>query len=263
MDTDSKKLNQPLVSVVMLTYNRAEYLSQAITSVLSQSYQNWQLFVIDDGSTDETPLLIKGYTDPRINYIHHQNNAGLFVRRNESLSLAQGKYLAVLDSDDLWPDTEKLAKQVDFLETHQDHVLVGTFTTLIDGKGTKIGLDKFATDDSNVRQKIMLRNQFTHSAILIRNSIVKQTNGYQNILAEDLELFMQLGKFGKMANLPIFATSHRIHTDSANDRGIKMATAVHQIIKAHKLSYPNFLKAYSKSLLRLTLAKLRKFIKKS
>lgn len=246
----------------MLTYNRAPYLKQAIDSVCTQSYKNWQLIVIDDGSTDKTPTLMEHFNDPRIMYVRHEENAGLHARRVESLTHATGEYVAVLDSDDYWSDREKLSAQVTFLESHSEHVLVGTFTNLINAAGHTVGQDVFATNDQAIRQNIFLRNQFTHSAVLMRRTALDQTKGYQDTLAEDLELFLQLGTLGKLANLPVYATAHRIHEGSANDRGINMATAVHHIIKAHRSSYPRYLTGYTKSLLRLFIARLKQVAKK-
>lgn len=260
MDTNSKKIELPLVTILILTYNRANYLKQTIESVLVQSYRNWRLIIIDDGSTDSTESLLSALSDPRIDYIRHKENAGLYTRRVESLTMAQGKYVAVLDSDDYWLDKDKLKKQVEFLEEHPNHVLVGTFVKLVSHDGSSIGEDVFSKDDRSIRNRLLQRNQFTHSAVLIRLSTLEQTEGYMDTLAEDLDLFLQLGQKGELANLPIFATAHRIHSESANDRGIKMATAVHKIVKKYRGAYPNYLFGYSKSLARMTIARFRRTI---
>lgn len=257
MDTDTQTVNtRSLVSILMLTYNRAQYIDEAISSVLKQTYPHWELIIIDDGSTDETEQVIKSYTDRRIKYIQHPKNNGLFVRRAESLTYASGAYVAILDSDDIWHDPSKLAVQVDFLDSNPQHVLVGTYTKLIDAQGKTIGSKIFALYDKAIRARILIQNQFTHSAVLIRKDALGRTKGYQPTLAEDLELFLQLGKIGKLANLPLFATSHRIHVNSMNDHGGKMAAAIHNIIQQYKNSYPHFYQAYTKNLLRQLYAKL-------
>jgi glycosyltransferase involved in cell wall biosynthesis len=242
---------QSVVSILMLTYNRAHFLPEAIDSVVQQTYQNWELVIIDDGSTDGTSGLMASYTDPRMRYIRHEDNAGLFVRRAESLSYATGTYTAILDSDDYWVTDTKLAEQVDFLENNQEHVIVGTQTNIIDEHGTFIKKHTVATTDKDIRDKILIRNQFVHSSLLIRTETLKQTAGYQPTLAEDLELILHLGLLGKLANLADFHTAHRVHTGSQNDHGRTMALAVTRIVSKYIKKYPNGLFGKTFSILRI------------
>jgi len=259
MDEISKvKKIDPKVSIIMLTYNRERYIKIAIKSVLKQSYQNWELIVIDDGSTDNTSEVIAGLNDSRIIYIQHKDNAGLFARRKESLKYATGKYTAILDSDDIWSSPEKLSRQVIFLETNTEHVLIGTNTRVIDENGNFVHEVKFATSDNEIRKKILIRNQYTHSAVLIKTSALKMTPGYIPTLAEDLNLFLELGKLGKIANLKETLTSHRVHTNSANDYGPLMARAVVRIVKNHKQYYPNSWIGVYAAYTRLLLSQIRR-----
>ncbi len=244
----------------MLTYNRAHFLPEAIKSVLTQTYQNWQLVVIDDGSTDTTEELMMSYHDPRILYIRHENNAGLFVRRAESLSYAVGTYTAVLDSDDYWTQNTKLEEQVTFLETHTDHAVVGTNAHIVTETGSMTDETHYANHDEAIRKKILIRNQFIHSSILMRTAVLKQTNGYQSTLAEDLELILQLGTLGKMANLEGVYSAHRVHTKSENDHGSKMASAVDTIITLHKKEYAGYWLGKGMSYLRRTRAVIKKLL---
>ena len=105
MDKNTKiMVKSPLVSVLMLTYNRASYITEAINSVLSQTYKSLELIIIDDGSTDDTSLIVGNFNDSRIEHIQHHENRGLAVRRVESATLAKGDFVAILDSDDIWID---------------------------------------------------------------------------------------------------------------------------------------------------------------
>ncbi|MBF05358.1 hypothetical protein CL644_01480 [bacterium] len=253
MDTVAEKLNKrPLVSILMLTYNRAPYIQDAVKSVLAQTYQNWELILIDDGSTDETESIVLSYTDKRIRYKKHAKNEGLFVRRKESLTYASGESVAILDSDDMWSSPLKLEQQVLFLEKNLDHVLVGTFITTIDAKGNAVGKDSYHIADQDIRNNLLIRNQFAHSSVLIRKTALDQTKGYQATLAEDLELFLQLGQFGKLANIPEFFTEHRVHGKGANDYGIEMAKALQRIIKIHN-NYPHPYIASIKNFFRILI----------
>jgi len=110
-----------LVSIIMPSYNTAEYIAESIQSVLSQSYLDWELIVVDDCSTDNTDEVIKPYlADERIKYIKNATNSGAAVSRNRALCEARGKWIAFLDSDDIWmPD--KLEKQVSYMEENDYH----------------------------------------------------------------------------------------------------------------------------------------------
>jgi glycosyltransferase involved in cell wall biosynthesis len=104
------------VSVIILTYNRARYLRRAVRSVLSQTYQDFEVVVVDDASTDETPEVVRGFQDPRIRYFRHDTNRGESGSRNTGIQYSVGEYVAFLDDDDAWLP-QKLAMQVKLLDT--------------------------------------------------------------------------------------------------------------------------------------------------
>lgn len=262
MDTNSKNINtEPNVTILVLTYNRAAYIKAAIDSVLAQTYQNFSLVIIDDGSTDDTREMISKYTDHRITYIRHDNNAGLHTRRVESLTHIKGDYAAILDSDDIWTDSTKLATQVAYMEENADCALVGTFITLLSPAGKIIGKDTFATEDADIRGKILIRNQFAHSSVLMRTNSLRRVVGYRDTgLAEDLDLFLQLGVVGSFSNIPQYMTGYRIHNESFNSQKKVMAQSVLTIIRNYKNQYPNYLLAISKAYLRILYQSLRSLL---
>ncbi|MGP4070383.1 glycosyltransferase family 2 protein [Halobacillus sp. B29] len=110
--------NSQLVSIIMPAYNSEKYINEAITSVAKQTYQNWELLIIDDCSHDKTIKTIKNYNDNRIKLITLKDNSGVANARNVGISTAKGRYLAFLDSDDKW-DSNKLSKQLDFMKRHK------------------------------------------------------------------------------------------------------------------------------------------------
>jgi glycosyltransferase involved in cell wall biosynthesis len=246
MDTTSQTITRPLVSILMLTYNRAHFISEAVTSVLNQTYQNWELTIIDDGSTDTTAAVMVAYTDARIRYIQHTENKGILERRKESLTYVSGAYAAVLDSDDAWLDTTKLARQVEYLEQHPSCVVVGTFITIRDEHGTPLGCKKYHTTDESIRSHILLKNQFAHSSVLLRASALAQVPGYRLPLDEDLDLFLQLGLIGTFANIPLFATGYRAHSAGVSHNRAAMVRQVLAILQLHKEHYPHFIQSYIK-----------------
>lgn len=106
---------QDLVSIIMPSYNTAEYIKESILSVLNQTYTNWELIIVDDCSTDNTDDVVAAFQDERICYLKNKKNSGAAISRNRALHEAKGKWIAFLDSDDLW-HPEKLERQIRFME---------------------------------------------------------------------------------------------------------------------------------------------------
>ena len=140
-----------LVSIVMPSYNTADYIEKAINSVLAQTYENWELIIIDDCYTDNTDEVIERFSDDRIRYLKNIKNSGAAASRNRALKEAKGKWIAFLDSDDLWKP-EKLEHQISFMKKNQFYFsytdyeeidkngkLTGVYVTG-PGKITKIGM---------------------------------------------------------------------------------------------------------------------------
>ena len=103
-----------LVSIIMPSYNTARFIGESIASVFAQTYTNWELLIVDDCSTDNTDEIIAQFNDPRITYVKNEKNSGAAVSRNRALAQAKGKWIAFLDSDDLWAP-QKLEKQLKFM----------------------------------------------------------------------------------------------------------------------------------------------------
>lgn len=128
-----------LVSVIMPSYNTASFIAESIQSIINQSYNDWELIIVDDCSTDNTDEIVEKFlVDKRIKYLKNEKNSGAAVSRNRALCEAHGKWIAFLDSDDLWmPD--KLAKQVDFMEKNGYHFTYTKYAEInVDGKRTGV-----------------------------------------------------------------------------------------------------------------------------
>ena len=110
-------MEKDLVSIIMPSYNTAPYIGETIQSVLNQTYQNWEIIIMDDCSTDNTDEVVASIKDERIKYFHNEKNSGAAVSRNRALREAQGRWIAFLDSDDIWMP-EKLEKQISFMESN-------------------------------------------------------------------------------------------------------------------------------------------------
>lgn len=119
-----------LVSIIMPSYNTGRFISETIESVLAQSYSNWELIIVDDCSKDDTDDIVKPYlADARIHYIKNEINSGAAISRNRALRESKGKWIAFLDSDDLW-EPDKLKKQIVFMENNNYHFSYTNYTEI-------------------------------------------------------------------------------------------------------------------------------------
>ena len=124
----SAPASEPVISVVLPVYNCADYVAEAVQSILDQTFSNFEFLIIDDGSTDATSNVLQGFRDPRIRSITQENH-GLAFTLNRGLELSRGRYVARQDADDIsLPD--RLGKQVAFLEAHPACALVGTWADI-------------------------------------------------------------------------------------------------------------------------------------
>lgn len=155
---------KPKVSVVMLTYQREKILPQAIESILGQTYKNFELIIINDGSTDKTEQVVKKYQDRRIRYYKNDINRGIAYSRNKAANLARGEYIMIMDDDDK-SEPERMAKQVDFLEKHKDISVVA---------GQIKGLPRIPENHDNIALGLIQYNNFGNANVMYRSAFAKQ-----------------------------------------------------------------------------------------
>lgn len=191
----------PPVTVLLPIYNAAPYLREAVDSVLAQTFTDYELLIINDGSTDDTADILASYKDERITIITQQN-IGLIATLNKGLSIAKGKYVARFDADDVcYPDRLKL--QYDFLEAHPEYVIIGGEGDYMEEDGTFIYTYKFsAYKDEEIREQGKRYCPFIHSAVMFVKSDVVEVGGYDKgaYTFEDHLLWWQLARKGKMKN---------------------------------------------------------------
>lgn len=252
------------ISVNLITYNRANYLKLAIESVLTQSFSDWELIIVDDCSTDDTFEIVSEYLkkDARIKYFKNNINLGIGKTRNLALQLSTGKYIAVLDSDDFWADNDKLSKQFNLLDSGE-YVLVGGGCQTVDGFGMKKNSYLNPQTDEQIRGMFLFKNPFVNSSVMFLKEPAIKYGGYDESLmvGEDYDLFLRLGRLGKMINIPNILVNYRQH--SQNVSRIKIVSALEDnvvIIKRYKNDYPNYFLALVRRLFRLFLVRL--FFKK-
>ncbi len=209
--------NKPLVSVVLCTFNDGELLRQAIESVLAQTYNHFEFIIWNDGSTDETENIIKSYNDDRIQYFYHENT-GLGLALKMACEKAKGKYIARADGDDICLP-QRLEKQVDFMESHPDYVLISANTITIDNHNNEYGRTYICTWDKALRKMFKYSSPIIHPASMFRTEVYKKTSGYLNMRrCQDHFLFAQMVKYGKVGNLKAPLIKYR--PDPVNLMGI-------------------------------------------
>ncbi len=203
-----------LVSVNIVTHNREKYIEEAVGSVLIQDYNNWEIIIIDDASTDNTALIVEQFlSDKRIKYYIVEKQKNISVVRNIALSKSKGKYVAVLDSDDIWNDKTKLSRQVEFLESNPEFVLVGSAANIINDHGIETKTVIKPVSDEDIRKVFLTKNPFFHSSVMFVKKTVEELSGYKEDLSygEDLDLCLRLGKMGKLYNFPDPMIQYRTH----------------------------------------------------
>lgn len=252
------------VSVIIVTYNRADFLSRAINSVLLQDFKDFELLIIDDASTDKTESVVSNFNDCRIKYFKNEKNLGISKSRNKGVCLANGEYVAMLDSDDYWLSKDKLTKQVYILESDQSIGIVGTAILCEDERGKFLKKDVFKSEDLSIRRKILLKNQFAQSSVLFRMEAFIFSGGYDENLSvcEDLDLWLKIGLRYKFFNINIPMTAYTIHSNGVSNGNKKIILATDFVIKKYNKKYKNYFLARFKTFFRICYFYYKIFIAK-
>jgi glycosyltransferase involved in cell wall biosynthesis len=211
----------PLVSILLPCYNVERYVDNCINSIIAQTYTNFELIIIDDGSIDKTNSVIKRYSDPRIILIRNDQNEGIVAVLNKGIKIAKGQYVARIDADDIMR-IDRLEKQVSFLEREKDISIVGSWTKIIDTHGRLIDLMQYPLDDATIKNTMLFCNPFCHPAVMIRSEVIKKikySSRYPN--CEDFHLWFLISRKYKMANIADYLTCHRVHQNSISIKNNK------------------------------------------
>ncbi len=162
-------VTSPKISVVMPVYNREKYVRAAIESIIGQTYTNWEFIIVDDGSTDKTLEILQEYAnqDKRIKILQNGENQGIAFSRNRGVQASSGKYIAVMDSDDIsFP--KRLATEVEFMESHPQVVVVGSSSINIDDDGKTIGTFSYSLTPAKIRWDMIFFDPVIHPSVMMR-----------------------------------------------------------------------------------------------
>ena len=212
----------PLLSVVMPVYNCGPYLAAAIESIREQTLADFEVIVIDDGSTDGSARIIDdaAQSDARLRVIRRPNT-GIVGALNDGLAAARGRYIARMDGDDLSLPS-RFARQLDFLQANPSVTLVGTSVEFIDARGARLKLYRPPRSGAAIRSALLDGNSgaLIHPAIMGPRDVWLRLGGYRPAYnyVEDYDLFLRASLLGPLANLPETLLRYRIHAQSTNYR---------------------------------------------
>ena len=217
-------MTQPLVSVIMPAYNGEKYIGRAIQSVLHQTYRNFELIIVDDKSTDNTLGEIKRISDSRIKLIKNKKNHGIAYSTNLAIASSNGKYIALLDDDEAFP--ERLEKQVLFLESNLDIDVLGGKTVFIDAEDNIIRYGRTPRNNPKLIKSILLFRcmDFMNSTVMYRREFIENNNirYLDNCYGmQDYKFYIECSKIGAISTIDEYLLKHRIHDNNETDRQMK------------------------------------------
>jgi len=205
----------PQITILIPTYNCGKFLYECIGSIVRQSYGNFEILIIDDGSTDNTEQLLKGMKLPQLRYYRNNHNLGIVRSLNKGLKLAKGKYIARMDADDIMLGN-RLEEQFLFLEQNPEYGMVGGSYQIIDEAGIHRDTVHVKRDAHFLSLAILFRNQFHHATIMMRTDVAQQLKYSAKFpYCEDHELWFRFTEVAKTTNLPGIYLSYRWHSDNS------------------------------------------------
>lgn len=203
-------MSQVSISVILPVYNSQDYVEEAIQSVLDQTYRDFELIIINDGSTDNSSQIINSFSDTRIIYVNNQKNSGLIQTLNDGLRIAKGKYIARMDADDIClPDRFK--KQVEVLEKNDKVVLVSS--DFYEMKGSDLKLSSGFAKSDEMKTVLLFAPGIAHPTVMMRNifkdGVLKYQEEFKHV--EDYQLWTDLSSVGDFVNISYPLLKYRSH----------------------------------------------------
>jgi glycosyltransferase involved in cell wall biosynthesis len=218
----------------MVVYNGERYLREAVESIISQTYSDFEFIIVDDGSTDSTPEILEEYSrkDKRIKVVRNERNMGIPVSRNKAIKLAEGEYIVSQDSDDVsMPD--RLGKMVSYLDEHPEIGVLGTWIANIDEKCRRTG--EWRTHASHVLNhwELLFRTFTIGGAVMIRRNLLDADKTYNPDfpVAEDYELWIRLTEKTRLGNVPETLYMRRYHRQMSCEQDSELMTRLDKALK--------------------------------
>ncbi len=240
--------NKPLVSVIMNCYNSDKYLKEAIDSVITQTYQNWEIIFWDNQSTDKSAEIIKSYKDNRIKYFYAPIHTLLGEARNCAVGKATGEWIAFLDCDDIW---YKNKLEIQLKDTLTDiGMIYSRMEFLVETSGTKTNMGKSISNktypkrnnlpSNDIFDKLLFECFIPLPSVLIRRNLFEKVGGIDNSLkvAEDYDIFLKIAKISKVKAIDNVLCKYRVHENNLSHSNMEV-TFDESIMIIEKYSYLN------------------------
>jgi glycosyltransferase involved in cell wall biosynthesis len=218
-------MNSPSISVLLPAYNSEAFIAEAVKSLLNQTWPDFELIIINDGSADRTEEIILSFSDPRIHYHRNEKNSGLIYTLNKAIDLSRGEYIARMDADDICLP-ERLYCQKKFLDQHTEISVAASTILFIDGTGKETGnweLDKKTVLPAQIKKTMPYENCIAHPSVMIRANVLREFRykSYQENI-EDYDLWLRLLNRGYVigkTETPLLY--YRVHDTSITGSALK------------------------------------------
>ena len=240
-------MKNSFISVIVPTYNRADFVGETIESILNQTYKNFELIIVDDGSTDNTEEVIRKFKDSRIKYIKTDNWGGPARPRNTGIKKAKGEYIAFCDDDDMWLP-EKLEKQIKVFQVSNETAMLYTRFRTVEGEiiSNRIFPENGKYNSGNMFKSIYLRNLIACSSVMVKRSVLDQVglfNADPNLIAiEDADLWLRIAlKYNIKCTDDLPLLIYRIHSQSISQGFIQRTKRSIILRKRYKKYAGNYL----------------------
>ena len=257
----------PRVSVLIATYNRATLLSRAIESIRLQNFNELEIIIVDDGSTDNTEKVAREWQqrDDRIKYIRSNHIGRIAKISNLGLSRANGEYIAILDDDDSWAMTDKLKKQVEFLDKNPEYVGCGGGIIVVNENYQETLRLLKPENDQEIKKRALIANSMINSTTVFRKAAAEKVGHYDASMLQfaDWDFWLKMGLIGKLYNFPEYFAYYLMWGKGTSFLKQKEnAKSAIRIVRRYKSKYPEFNKAIFLSSLYYLYAYIPTFLKK-
>jgi glycosyltransferase involved in cell wall biosynthesis len=229
----------------MLTYNRPQLIGRAISSVCAQSFEEWELIIVQDGSNPETHNLLQEWLakEPRIRYFPRGTIGSIAEASNFGLAQARGEYIAILDDDDDWILPDKLTRQVDFLDRNPEYVACGGGYIVLDQSGRQRGTFFKPETDRTIRAHALLANPVANCTAVFRRVVNGEPSLFDASLRQfaDWDFWLTMGAKGKLYNFPCYLSNYTLWEGGSSFQHQKAnGRAAIRIVRKHRNDYRAF-----------------------
>ncbi len=257
----------PRVTVLMATWNRAPLIGKAIESVQAQTFTDWELIIVDDGSTDDTSKVLEAWKkkEPRIVAFRNEPNKGISITYNVGLRAARGDYVAMIDDDDPWIPPDKLLQEVSFLDTHLDYVGCGGGVVVVNADGKELYRYLKPQTDQAIRARMLFSNPMANSTTLFRLSVAREVGLYDegSRYSGDRDFWLKMGLKGKLYNFPAYFSYYTMSDENTSIARMRPhLKASLNFMKRYRGKYPGYFSALFVNELQYCYSFLPLFIRK-